>query len=104
VRGTGGPVAPVTITDLSIPGQTGTIAARHYRPNEPGTPALLVYFHGGGFVFADLAALAAAGVAVDLREQPSMIHAFINLNGLGGGTTRSVADIVAALRSHLRGR
>jgi acetyl esterase len=269
----GGPVAPVTITDLSIPGPAGAIPVRHYRPNEPGPAALLVYFHGGGFVFGDLdgfdpicsqfchgagvhvlsvdyrlapehkapaavddayaafrwagahaaelgadpdrvavggdsaggmlaavvsqlardaggpqpclqllnypvidfdaqtrsrtlfasgflltqsnmdffhrqyldgsglgaqdprispllaadlsglppavvvtagfdplrdegnhyaAALAAAGVAVDLREQPSMIHAFINLNGLGGGVTRSVADIVSALRGHLR--
>lgn len=47
------------------------------------------------------AALAKAGVAVDLREQPSMIHAFVNLGGLGGGCTRSIADIVAALKAHL---
>ncbi|MET0700494.1 MAG: alpha/beta hydrolase [Mycobacterium sp.] len=269
----GGPIAPVTITDLSIPGPAGAIPARHYRPTEPGSASLLVYFHGGGFVFGDLdgfdpicsqfshlagvhvlsvdyrlapehkapaavddayaafrwasahaaelgadpdrvavggdsaggmlaavvsqlardaggpqpclqllnypvidfaaqtrsrtlfasgflltqdnmdyfrrqyldgsgvdaldprvspllaadlaglppavvvtagfdplrdegnhyaAALAAAGVEVDLREQPAMIHAFVNFNGLGGGTTRSVADIASALRAHLR--
>jgi acetyl esterase len=268
----GGPVAPVTITDLSIPGPAGPIPVRHYRPTEPGAAGLLVYFHGGGFVFGDLdgfgpicsqfshlagvhvlsvdyrlapehkapaavddayaafrwasahaaelgadpdrvavggdsaggmlaavvsqlarddggpqpclqllnypvidfdaqtrsrtlfasgflltqanmdyfrglyldgsgldthdprisplladlsglppavvvtagfdplrdegnhyaAALAAAGVQVDLREQLSMIHAFINFNGLGGGITRSVADIASALRAHLR--
>jgi acetyl esterase len=268
----GGPIAPVSITDLSIPGPAGAIPARHYRPTDPSATALLVYFHGGGFVFGDLdgfdpicsqfchlagvhvlsvdyrlapehkapaavddayaafrwacahaaelgvdpdrvavggdsaggmlatvvsqlardaggpqpclqllnypvidfdaqtrsrtlfasgflltqhnmdyfrhqyldgsgvdaqdprvsplqadlsglppavvvtagfdplrdegnqyaAALAAAGVEVDLRQQRSMIHAFINLNGLGGGTTCSVADIAAALRAHLR--
>jgi acetyl esterase len=50
----GGPVAPVAITDLSIPGPTGPIGARHYRPSGPAPAALLVYFHGGGFVFGDL--------------------------------------------------
>ncbi|CAN5485103.1 lipase/esterase LipN [soil metagenome] len=269
----GGPVAPVRIEELAIPGPAGPIGARHYRPNQPGPAALLVYFHGGGFVFGDLdgfepicsqlchgagvhvlsvdyrlapehkapaavddayaafrwavahaeelgadparvavggdsaggllaavvcqlarddggpqpclqllnypvtdftaqtrsrtlfasgylltrhdmdffrrqyvdgsgldprdprispllakdlaglppavvvtagfdllrdegtnyaAALAAAGVAVDLREQPSMIHAFVNLNGLGGGASRSIADIVSALKAHLQ--
>jgi hypothetical protein len=31
-----------------------------------------------------------------------MIHAFINLGGLGDGCTRSIGDIVAALEAHLR--
>ena len=31
------------------------------------------------------AALAAAGVPVDLREMGSMTHGFMNFNGLGGG-------------------
>jgi acetyl esterase len=48
------------------------------------------------------AALAAAGVSVDLREQGSMIHAFINLGGLSDGCRRSIGDIVAALKEHLR--
>lgn len=48
------------------------------------------------------AALAAAGVPVDLREQRSMIHAFINLGGLGGGCDRSIGDIVSALKDHLQ--
>lgn len=50
----GGPLAPVAARDLSIPGAAGPIGARHYRPSRPGTAALLVYYHGGGFVFGDL--------------------------------------------------
>ena len=269
----GGPSAPVATQELSLPGPGGPITARHYRPSDPGAAALLVYYHGGGFVFGDLdsfdafcrrmcdgagvhvlsveyrlapehkapaavqdaeaafrwatehatelgadpdrvavggdsaggalaavvsqlardgggpvpclqlllypitdfdaqtrsrtlfgdgflltssdmdffhrqylegsgvastdprispmladnlaglppavvvtagfdplrdegnqyaARLAAAGVPVDLREQGSMTHAFINLGGLGGGCTRSIGDIVAALKAHLR--
>jgi acetyl esterase len=50
----GGPLAPVGVRNLSIPGPAGPIGARHYRPSHPGTAALLVYYHGGGFVFGDL--------------------------------------------------
>lgn len=43
------------IKPVSIPGPAGTIAARHYRPPNGGSPApLLVFFHGGGWVFGDL--------------------------------------------------
>lgn len=43
------------ITSVSIPGPAGTIPARHYRPPVGGAPApLLVFFHGGGWVFGDL--------------------------------------------------
>jgi acetyl esterase len=50
----GGASPPVAVRDVSIPGPAGPIGARHYRPGRPGTAALLVYFHGGGFVFGDL--------------------------------------------------
>lgn len=40
--------------DLSIPGPAGPIGARHYRPDTGDRPPLVVFFHGGGFVFGDL--------------------------------------------------
>jgi acetyl esterase len=42
-----------------------------------------------------------AGVAVDLRQMSSMIHAFVNLNVLGGGVARANAEVISALRAHL---
>ena len=50
----GGPSAPVAAQDLTIPGPAGPIGARHYRPDDPDAAGLLVYYHGGGFVFGDL--------------------------------------------------
>lgn len=41
--------------DLSIDLATHSLAARHYVPEDKNRlPALLVYFHGGGFVIGDL--------------------------------------------------
>jgi acetyl esterase len=45
------------VTDISIPGPAGHIPARRYVPDGTGsatTSALLLYFHGGGFVIGDL--------------------------------------------------
>lgn len=45
------------VTDISIPGPAGPIPARRYVPDGTGSspiPALLLYFHGGGFVIGDL--------------------------------------------------
>lgn len=45
------------VTDMSIPGPAGPIPARRYVPDGSGaapTSALLLYFHGGGFVIGDL--------------------------------------------------
>ncbi|MFN8070590.1 MAG: alpha/beta hydrolase [Mycobacterium sp.] len=47
------------------------------------------------------ARLREAGVAVDHRRMPSMIHGFINLNVLGGGVSHANAEIISALRAHL---
>lgn len=45
------PVAGVS--DLSIPGPAGDIAARHYRPDAEAAP-LLVFYHGGGQVIGSI--------------------------------------------------
>lgn len=45
------------VTDISIPGPAGPMSARRYVPDGSGSPALsalLLYFHGGGFVIGDL--------------------------------------------------
>ena len=51
----GGKPVPVRATnDLVLDGPT-PIPARHYEPPEPGGPhPLLVYYHGGGFLYGDL--------------------------------------------------
>ncbi|WP_166904087.1 alpha/beta hydrolase [Mycobacterium sp. DL440] len=45
------------VTEISIPGPAGPMPARRYVPDgtaSPATSALLLYFHGGGFVIGDL--------------------------------------------------
>ncbi|CRZ15157.1 alpha/beta hydrolase [Mycolicibacterium neworleansense] len=45
------------VTEISIPGPAGPIPARRYVPDGTGSPAisaLLLYFHGGGFVLGGL--------------------------------------------------
>ncbi|MBN3507475.1 alpha/beta hydrolase [Mycolicibacterium nivoides] len=45
------------VSEISIPGPAGPIPARRYVPDGTGSPAtsaLLLYFHGGGFVIGDL--------------------------------------------------
>jgi acetyl esterase/lipase len=48
------PVPVGAVTELSIPGPTGKIGARHYRPDNDHVGALLMFFHGGGWVVGDL--------------------------------------------------
>ncbi len=50
----GGPQIHVAVRNLSIPGPAGDIPARHYRPANPETAPLLVFYHGGGWVSGDL--------------------------------------------------
>jgi acetyl esterase len=50
----GPPAAIGAVRDLEIDADV-PLRARHYAPEEPGGPhPLLVFFHGGGFVFGDL--------------------------------------------------
>jgi acetyl esterase len=49
-----GPPTPVeAVTDLSVEGATGPLRARFYQPALQWS-ALLVFFHGGGFVYGDV--------------------------------------------------
>jgi acetyl esterase len=49
-----GPQVHVGVSEVSIPGPAGPIAARHYHP-ATGEPApLLVFYHGGGWTIGDL--------------------------------------------------
>ena len=51
----GAPLALERVEELSIPGPAGPVGARLYVPHAASDPsALLVYFHGGGFVVGDL--------------------------------------------------
>src|ERR1700733_12782678 len=52
--GFAGPQVHVGVSDLSIPGSTGQIPARHYRPVTAKPTPLLVFYHGGGWTIGDL--------------------------------------------------
>lgn len=48
------PEIHVDVTEVSVPGPAGDIAARLYRPIGGEAKPLLVFYHGGGFVICDL--------------------------------------------------
>jgi acetyl esterase len=50
----GPPTRVAAVRDLEIDGAAGKLKARHYAPPRGDGAPLLVYFHGGGFVFGDL--------------------------------------------------
>jgi acetyl esterase len=50
-----GATTPVgTVTELTIPGPEGDLAARLYRPDGPGPFPVLLYFFGGGWTLGNL--------------------------------------------------
>ncbi len=55
-RGTASPGPAVRTRDITIPGPAGPIPARLYTPaqSRSGAQPLVVYWHGGGWVIADL--------------------------------------------------
>lgn len=74
-------VAGVSAVDRLIPGAAGELRARIYTPHAEGVFPVVVYFHGGGWVIADLdvydggargiaCASRAIVVSVDYRQAP----------------------------------
>ncbi|MBO0677255.1 alpha/beta hydrolase [Mycolicibacterium sp. S2-37] len=47
------------------------------------------------------AAMRAAGVSVDLREEGTLVHAFANFFPLGGGSATATEGMISAIRAHL---
>jgi acetyl esterase len=75
------PEAGVTVKDMSVPVDGGSVPVHIYTPEGKGPFPVMVYYHGGGFVIADtktydaspraLAKMAKAiMVAVDYRQAP----------------------------------
>lgn len=42
------------VSDHAVAGPGGPVPVRLYRPDDVATPALLIFIHGGGFLFGDL--------------------------------------------------
>lgn len=49
-----GAAAEIAARDITIPGPAGEIAARVYTPEGEGPFPVIVYYHGGGWVIADI--------------------------------------------------
>jgi acetyl esterase len=48
------PIPVSAVDDLTIPGPHGEIPARHYQPGQNVRAPLMVFYHGGGFMFGSL--------------------------------------------------
>lgn len=97
----GPPTDVVPSEDRTVPGPAGEIPVRVYRPSADGPLAVVVYFHGGGWVIGDLethdaichrlaAAVPAVVVSVDYRLAPE--HPFPAAVHDCDAATRWVAD------------
>ena len=61
-----GPAAAITARDIVIPGPAGDIMARVYTPAGEGPFPVIVYYHGGGWVIADIDTYDASARALSL--------------------------------------
>jgi acetyl esterase len=108
----GQPAPVASVVDRTIPGPGGDLPVRIYRDDVEGSPGILVWYHGGGWVIGDLdtadataRTLATEGgcvvVSVDYRLSPEHAHpaalddawaalAWVRANGaeLGGDPSR----------------
>lgn len=66
----------VTAHDILYPGADGDLPARIYRPaGDHGGRPIVLYFHGGGWVFADIAAYDAAPRAIAAKTGAVVVSA-----------------------------
>lgn len=79
------PDAQVTTKDITIPGKEGGLAARVYTPGGAGPFPVVVYYHGGGWVVADInvydstprgLALGANAIVVSVEYRHAPEHKF----------------------------
>ena len=61
-----GPAAEIVTSDIVIPGPAGDIKARVYTPPGNGPFPVIVYYHGGGWVIADIDTYDASARALSL--------------------------------------
>lgn len=61
-----GPAAAIATRDITLPGPAGGIMARVYTPEGDGPFPVIVYYHGGGWVIADLDTYDASARALSL--------------------------------------
>jgi acetyl esterase/lipase len=79
------PEAQVTTKDIAIPSKAGALAARVYIPGGKGPFPVIVYYHGGGWVVADInvydgapraLALGAHAIVVSVEYRHAPEHKF----------------------------
>lgn len=70
-----GPAAAVATRDIVIPGPAGEIKARIYTPQGDGPFPVVVYYHGGGWVIADLDTYDASARALSVGANAVVLSA-----------------------------
>ena len=68
-----GPAAAIATSDIVIPGPAGDIKARVYTPAGEGPFPVIVYYHGGGWVIADLDTYDASARALALGAEAIVV-------------------------------
>lgn len=69
------PEAQITTKDIAIPSKEGALAARVYIPGGEGPFPVIVYYHGGGWVVADINVYDAAPRALSLGARAIVVSA-----------------------------
>ena len=68
-----GPAAAIATSDIVIPGPAGDIKARVYTPAGKGPFPIIVYYHGGGWVIADIDTYDASARALSLGAEAIVV-------------------------------